>query len=68
MAKEPKKPNKLESHRQTIKAVMPEIEDVVKRHGLSIVNACIHKIYERNKLKRKAADLRKQIEEIEEKM
>lgn len=44
---------------------MPVVEAAVREHGLSIVGGCIAKLREKGKLKRKAADLRKQIEEIE---
>lgn len=67
-AKKSDKPNKLEQHRAKIKAAMPDVKAAVSVHGLSIVNACIHKLYEQAKLKRKADDLRKQIQEIEEKL
>lgn len=62
------KPNKLELHRQKIKDAMPDVKAVVSTHSLSIVNACIHNLYEQAKLKRKADDLRKQIQEIEGKL
>lgn len=60
--------SKLEQHRAAVKAAMPDVEGVINRHSLSLVNSCLAKIRERNKLKKKADSLRKQIQEIEEKM
>lgn len=68
MATKTKPPSKLDLHRAAIKAAMPDVEAAIKAHGLSIVNGCLAKIRERNRLKRKADGLRQQIAEIEEQL
>lgn len=60
--------NKIEQHRALIKAAMPSVETLVKEHGLSIVNSCITKLYEKRKLKKKADELRNQLSELEDRI
>lgn len=56
---------KQEQHRQAVTAAMPDVREVVKKHGLSLVNSCLSKLREHDKTAKKAAALREQAEKLE---
>lgn len=56
---------KQEQHRQAVAAAMPDVREVVKKHGLSLVNSCLTRLREYDKTARKASQLREQADKLE---
>lgn len=56
---------KQERHRQEVATAMPDVRELVKKHGISLVNSCIIKLREFDKTARKAAQLREQADRLE---
>lgn len=56
---------KQEQHRQAVAAAMPDVRELVKKHGLTLVNSCLMKLREHDKTARKAAELRQQADKLE---
>ena len=56
---------KQEQHRQAVAAAMPDVRELVKKHGISLVNSCLSKLREFDKTARKAAQLREQADKLE---
>ena len=57
--------NKREQHRLAMQSAMPDVREVVKKHGLTMVNSCLSKLREFDKKARKADELRLQAEALE---
>lgn len=56
---------KLEQHRQAVATAMPDVRELVKKHGLTLVNSCLVKLREHDKTQRRAAELRAQADKLE---
>lgn len=56
---------KQEQHRQAVAAAMPDVRELVKKHGISLVNSCLTRLREFDKIARKAAQLRQQADKLE---
>lgn len=56
---------KQEQHRQAVAAAMPDVRELVKKHGISLINSCIIKLREFDKTARKAQQLREQADKLE---
>lgn len=67
MIKEAKKttPSKADQHRQRVAAAMPDVRELVKKHGLTIVQSCLTRLREYDKTQRKAEELRAKADELE---
>lgn len=54
-----------EQHRQAVAAAMPDVRELVKKHGISLVNSCLSKLREFDKTARKATQLREEADRLE---
>lgn len=57
--------NKRQQHQMAVQAAMPDVREVVKKHGLTMVNSCLSKLREFDKKARKAEQLRQEAEKLE---
>lgn len=57
--------NTLEKRRENRKAAQPEVERLVRKFGPGTVAACLGKIRERNKAKKKIAALKAELSKLE---
>lgn len=67
MIKEAKKKTtgKAERHRQAVTMAMPDVRELVKKHGLTMVQSCLTRLREYDKTQRKAEELRAKADELE---
>lgn len=67
MIKEAKKttPSKAERLRQEVVAAMPEVRELVKKHGITRIQSCLTRLREYDKTQRKAEELRAKADELE---
>lgn len=67
MIKEAKKTTigKAEQREREIVAVMPEVRELVKKHGITRVQSCLSRLREYDKTQRKAEELRAKADELE---
>lgn len=69
MMKEVKKrSNKREEYRQLWTAAMPEVRELVKKHGISIVSSCITRLREYEKKQYQARKLREEADKLEQEL
>lgn len=57
-----------EKHRQAVQSAMPDVREVVKKHGLTMVNSCLLKLREFDKKARKAEQLRQEADKLEQEL
>ena len=60
-----KSPTKREQYRQRLLEAMPDVKEVVRKHGIALVNSCIIKLREIDKNSRKVQELREKADELE---
>lgn len=58
----------MEQHNETIKAAMPEVRALVRKHGRSIVRSCIERIYRYEKKAAQVEKLKAEAEGLEQKL
>lgn len=46
-------------------AAMPDVREIIKKHGISVVSGCLSRLREYEKKARKAEELREQAEKLE---
>ena len=63
-----KRPSKTEQHKEAIKAAMPEVRALCRKHGRSIVRSCIERIYAFEKKSAQVEKLKAEAEELERKL
>lgn len=70
MIKEAKKTtiSKAEQREREIGAVMPEVRELIKKHGITRVQSCLSRLREFDKTQRKADELRAKADELERKL
>lgn len=56
---------KQEQHRQAVIAAMPDVRELVKKHGITLVSSCIIKLRNFDKAARRAQQLREQADRLE---
>ena len=57
--------SKAERLRQANAEAMPDVKEVVRKHGLTRVNSCLHKLREFDKKARQAKELREEADKLE---
>lgn len=57
--------SKAERLRQANAEAMPDVKEVVRKHGLTRVNSCLHKLREFDKKARQAKQLRDEADKLE---
>lgn len=57
--------SKAERLRQANAEAMPDVKEVVRKHGLTRVNSCLHKLREFDKKMRQARELREEADKLE---
>lgn len=57
-----------EKHRQAVQSAMPDVREIVKKHGLTMVNSCLSKLREFDKKARKAEQLRQEADKLEQEL
>lgn len=57
--------SKAERLRQANAEAMPDVKEVVRKHGLTRVNSCLHKLREFDKKARQAKQLREEADKLE---
>ena len=60
--------SRTEQQRQALAAAMPDVRDVVKKHGLVAVRSCVNKLHEFDKKEQEAKKLREEADAISRKL
>ena len=60
-----KQVSKAEQRRQLVISAMPDVRDLVKKHGLSVINSCLGRLREYDKKQRAAQRLREEADKLE---
>jgi len=63
-----RKPSKMDQHNEAIKAAMPEVRALVKKHGRSIIRSCIERIYQYEKKATQVERLKAEADALEQKL
>ena len=63
-----KRPSKMELYNEQIKAAMPEVKALCKRHGRSTVRSCLERIYQYEKKAAQVEKLKAEAEELQRKL
>lgn len=63
--KKQKPASQSEQRRQAVLAAIPDVRELVKKHGLSVVNSCLTRLREYDKKQRQAQKLRDEADELE---